>query len=36
MSKHKKWLILLAAFAAGVIAAPKVRTLPLASKLPTL
>jgi hypothetical protein len=32
----KKYLIWAAIFLAGVVAAPKVRTLPLASKLPTL
>lgn len=36
MDGKKKWLWLAAAFAAGVILAPKVRTLPLASKLPSL
>ena len=32
----KEWLIYLAIFAAGVILAPKVRTLPLLDKLPTV
>lgn len=36
MDGKKKWLWLLVAFGAGVVLAPKVRTLPLASKLPSL
>jgi hypothetical protein len=32
----KKWLWLALAFGAGVVLAPKVRTLPLVSKLPSL
>lgn len=34
--KDKKWLWYGAAFLAGVILAPKVRTLPLLGKLPTV
>lgn len=36
MDGKKKWLLLGAAFLLGVMAAPKVRTLPGASKLPSL
>lgn len=32
----KKYLLLLAVFLLGVMAAPKVRTLPLLDKLPSL
>lgn len=33
---NKKWMIYAAIFLAGVVAAPKVRTLPGINKLPTL
>ena len=36
MDGKKKWLWLAVAFGAGVILAPKVRTLPGFSKLPSL
>lgn len=35
MDGKKKWLLYAAIFAAGVVFAPKVRTLPLANKLPS-
>lgn len=34
--KDKKWLIYALIFLGGVVAAPKVRTLPLLNKLPTI
>jgi hypothetical protein len=34
--KDKKWLMYGAVFLAGVILAPKVRTLPVLSKLPSV
>lgn len=36
MDGKKKWMWLGVVFLAGVVAAPKVRTLPLLSKLPSL
>ena len=36
MDGKKKWLVLGLVFLAGVVAAPRVRTLPLLSKLPTI